>query len=265
MKKTIITSITSVLFAVSANAQYDLTDFATNNSTGTNVENNLGDLYYSSNFSNTVSAALHTVDLTSSTGPDTIYFPVSIDGEIYPTDGPNGEKDTLRLEIAVGFWGLHTNYSIATTEADFTIQNKFESYSYTNQTRNTQGASKVYDEFTFVEGDVDTVKVIVTAGLFSLDRLYIRSSNVSVLSNASQGIFDQSNAVVNNPVVGNLMTINLPQDVTTTTISLLSLDGQVIETKHITKTDNSFDVSNLSGIYLLRELSTASVKKVVIE
>jgi len=244
-------------------AQYDLTDFATNDSTSTRVENNSGNLFYSSNFSNAVEVALHSVDLNSVTGPDTIFFPVTIDGEVYPTDGSNGSKDTLKLEIAVGYWGF--NSILNTTDANFTVKNKIESYNFTGISRDERGTNEEYNEFSFVEGEVDTIKVIVTAGIFTLDRMYIRSTNASVISNAEEGLFDGDGAIVNNPVTNGELSIQLSSDITSATIALLSMEGKVIETKEITSTNNSFDVSQLKGMYFLKDISTGNFKKIIIK
>ena len=247
-------------------AQYDLTDFATNESSQTLVANDGGDLFYSSNFTNTISA-LHSVDLNSATGPDTIFFPVTIDGEVYPTDGPNGSKDTLTLEIAVGYWGNinTTNASLVTSNADFTIKNKFASYTYTDQSRTSGGSSELYDEFKFIEGEIDTVMVIVTDGFLSLDHMYLRSTNATVISNANNDLFGVNGATIRNPIENGELLIQLPKEVSSATVALLSLEGQIIETKEITATNNSFNVSTLKGMYILKDLSTSSVKKLIIK
>ena len=245
--------------------QYDLTDFATNNANNFPIANNSGDLFYSNNFSNTVNAGLHTVDLNNATGPDTIFFPVTISSDITPA-GLTQSYDTLTIEVAVGYWG-NNNSAIRTLNANFTIKNKYNSYDYVNQSRNTKAASALYDEFKFVEGEVDTLLVIVTAGLLSLDHMYIRSTNATVVTNLGEEnhFFEDGNVVISNPVQDDQLTIGLPTDISSATIALVSLEGRLIETKDITANDNSFDVSNLQGMYFLRELSTGSMKKIIIK
>jgi len=259
-----ISIIALALTFYNAFAQYDLTDFATNDANNTAIGNDGGYLYYSSNFTNDL-AALHTVDLNNATGPDTIIFPVTIAGEIIPSTGINASNDTLTIEIAVGYWG-NNNSEIRTLDADFTIKNKFASYEYTDQSRNQRGSSALYDEFKFIEGETDTVMVIITAGVFTLDHMYIRSTNATVISNAGDGLFDENGATISNPVVDGELSIQLPNDISSASVALLSMEGKVIKTKEITTANNSFDVSYLKGgMYFLKDLSTASVKKVIIK
>ena len=128
MKKFFLT-FTMISIISFSNAQYDITDFASNNLSFFSIDNLSEYLHYSSNFSNTVAEALHTVDLSSVSGPDTIFFPVSIDNEIVPLTGLNTTQDTLTIEIAVGYWG-NNNSAIRTNNADFTVKNSFNSYDY---------------------------------------------------------------------------------------------------------------------------------------
>ena len=261
-----ISIIALALTFYNAFAQYDLTGFATNNSNSSAIANDGGNLFYSSNFTNDL-AALHTVDLNNATGPDTIIFPVTIAGEIIPSTGINASNDTLTIEIAVGYWGNTNNTANpSTSNTDFTIKNRFASYEYTNQSRSSGGSSKLYDEFKFIEGETDTVMIIVTAGTFVLDNMYIRSTNATVISNAGDGLFDENGATISNPVVGGELSIQLPNDISSASVALLSMEGKVIETKEVTTANNSFDVSKLKGgMYFLKDLSSASVKKVIIK
>jgi len=265
MKKTILFFALIGLY-FNSYTQYDLTDFATNSSTGTRVENNSGDLFYSANFSNSVNVNLHAVDLNSTTGPDTIYFPVTIAGEIFPESSSDITNDTLTIEIAVGYWGNGSNATIKTLNADFTVKNRYDSYDYVNQSRNTGGSSILYDKFKFVEGKIDTLLVVVTGGLLSLDRLYIRSSNATIVTNLGfeNNFFENENVTIKNPVENGLLSINLPEDISSTTIALIGIDGRVIETKEVTTYDNHFNVENLNGVYYLKELVTGSTKKIII-
>jgi len=265
MKKIITNTLLLMAVLFHAQAQFDLTDFATISVSDSLVHNNLGYLYYSDNFNNLENSGLHTVDLTTATGPDTIFFPVTVAGEIIPSSSPNGLRDTLTLDIAVGYWGRFTDWSLATTNAYFTIKNKFNSYSYSNISRNAAGSASSYDQFKFVEGEADTIMVIVTAGLFSLDHMKITSTNATVLTNAGAGVFEDENTLVTNPVVDGQLIINIGELAESATVALFSLDGQLIDSKEISATDNTFDVSALSGMYLLRDMRTGSMKKVVIK
>jgi len=244
--------------------QYDLTNFDVNETESTRIENNGGDLFYSSNFVSKSNDNLQVAGLSNAAGPDTAFFPVTVAGEITPSSGVNTSHDTLTIEVAVGYWG-NKNSSIRTLEADYTIKNRYASYAYTNQSRNTAGASELYDEFKFVEGETDTVMLIVTAGRLALDRIYVRASNATVISDASDDLFGKNGATVSNPVTDGDLSILLPSDISSTNIALLSMEGRIIETKEITATNNSFDVSRLKGMYFLKDLSTASFKKVIIK
>jgi len=267
MKKTILSIYILIAISVYTHAQYDLTDFATNGSTSTRVQNNGGDLFYSANFSNSVNPGLHVVNLNSTVGPDTIYFPVTIAGDIFPVGSNDISYDTLTIEIAVGYWGNGSDASIKTLDADFTVKNRYNSYDYVKQSRSQSGTSEIYNEFKFVEGETDTLRVIVTAGLLSLDNLFIRSSNATVVANLGfeNQFFEDENVTISNPVENGLLTISVPENTSSATVALVSLDGSIIETKEITSKDNSINVESLNGVYYLRELTTGSTKKIIIK
>jgi len=264
MKKIFSTFLLAVSLSATY-AQYDLTSFATNNSTGTYVENGDGDLYYSDNFTNTYPAT-HSVDLTSVTGPDTIFFPVNVEGQITPNSGELSDLDTLVIEIAVGYWGnTSTKPDVTTNNADFTISNKYNAYTYEDQSIEL-GTSEVYNEFKFVEGETDTVRIVVTDGLFTLNRIYIRSTNATVISNSgNEDYFAEKGIHIVNPVVNDQLTINLPTEIPSMNVSLMNLEGQELVAKQITAYDNTMDVADLKGVYILREHTQGTYKKIVIQ
>ena len=264
MKKT----LTFLLFTISftlINAQYDLTSFATNNSSGTAVENDSKKIFYSSNFVQATNDVLHTVDLTLSSDIDTILFPVTVDGEISPLTGYDGNSDTLTLEVAVGYWGnMNTKPEVTTTNADFTISNRFDSYTYEDQTVTTSGTSQLYDQFKFIEGEIDTIKIVVTDGLFSLNNITIRSTNATVVTDIGQSFFAEKGIHIPNPMVNDQLIIPLPAGIPSLEVSLMSLDGQNIISKEITAYSNSIDVAELKGVYILKEYHKGTYEKIVI-
>jgi len=204
---------------------------------------------------------------------DTILFPVSV-GAITPTDPSSDDTgfDTLMVDIAFESFGYSGAADYATSihhtkAASYTIYSRFNTYSFTNISP-TAGGYTVYKSYKFKENSIDTLKLVVTGGTLSLDRIRLDFGTKSVIANASQDLFgDGKNAAhFNNPVKEGQLSISLPNDFTSASITLISMEGIVVASKEIRQGDSTVDVSHLkSGLYLIRDTNTGSTTKVMIQ
>jgi len=254
----IITTI--LLTAYISNAQYDLLAIPAN--TIASVENNSGYITYSDAFTISQNIFLHYT--SSSAGNDTIYFPVTV-GEIIPDTEEDTDVDTLAIDIALRLFHGNSGTESFVTDASFTYSNKYDSYEYTDLS--ILGGNNFYQTFKFVENQVDTIKVITTSGDITLDRIYVNSTGQEVISSLQSDLFGEHGVSFQNPVQAKQLSFSqFPSDFVATDISLISMEGQVVLTKHITLSDNSIDLATIpSGLYLMRDETTASSKKLMIK
>jgi len=257
MKK--IFMITSILLATYlSNAQYNLLSVPENATTS--VENNSGNITYSSDFIISQNNFLHYT--SSSAGNDTIYFPVTV-GEIIPDTDEDTDVDTLVIDISFKIFEGTSGTETFVNDASFTYFNKIDTYEYTDVT----GGHILKHSFRFVENQIDTLKVIITAGDITFDRFEINSTGQEVISNIQNDLFGEHSVSFQNPVeAGELSFSKFPSDFVATNVSLISMEGEVLVSKQITTSDNSIDLSHVpAGLYLMRDETTGSSKKVMIK
>jgi len=256
-----IFTITSLLLMTYMSyAQYDLLGVPAN--TLTSVENNSGYVSYSANFSISQHNFLHFTN--SSTGNDTIYFPVTI-GEIVPDTEEDTDVDTLVIDITLRLFDGNSGTESFVTDATLSYLNKYDSYEYTDL--NISGGTNFTHSFKFVENQIDTIKVVIASGDIAIDRFYINSTGQEVVSNVYTDLFGEYGVNFQNPVKAKQLSFfQFPSDFRATDISLISMEGQVVLSKHITSANHSIDLSHVpAGLYLMRDETTGSSKKLMIK
>jgi len=90
----------------------------------------------------------------------------------------------------------------------------------------------------------------------------------TVISNSGRDLFASEGGVsVGNPSQNGILTIQMEQDVSQLSFELLSLDGTVVLEEKLEEVgSHPLDVSTLkAGLYILRELTTGSTKKIMVQ
>jgi len=87
------------------------------------------------------------------------------------------------------------------------------------------------------------------------------------IPHSSKGIFDNDEISVINPVTSDEITIiGLSKEVGLVPVVLTTLEGNVVISQSISRSQNSIDVSQLdAGVYLLKELISGSSKRIIIQ
>ena len=175
--------------------------------------------------------------------------------EVLEPDGEDAVVDTFKVDVV--FRTHHnataSNLRVIRPLKDDTTLSVVASENYT------------VGKISFVENTVDSIKIIVESGSrLMLSANGIRANN-TVITDIKKNLFGDGGASIINPVTNGFLTIDLPADVSFAQVDLVSLQGELITSKSITSTDNSLDVSQLSGVYILREQSTGSFKKIIIQ
>ena len=176
---------------------------------------------------------------------DTMYLPYTV-GAIAEHSG----IDTLKLDISVKGWNHLSTPS-------FTFSNRQNTYTFTDVPVRTNSTGT----FSLIEGEVDTLKVVVLSGSLQLDAITIHTGGEIILD-PSKGL--QSNEVtVSNPVEEGVLTIDL--NGYHTELELISMQGEVVKS-FVVEGNDQISVSDLTaGVYILRDKQTASFRKIMIK
>ena len=124
-----------------------------------------------------------------------------------------------------------------------------------------------YQKIKFREDSVYTVTITNTgATIVRFDWYNIINNGGSVISNLGSDLFEEGKVSLTNPVLNGNLTISLVEGLESLTFELVSMEGERVMSETITNTNHSIDVSSLrSGLYLLRETNSGSVKKLMIK
>jgi len=186
---------------------------------------------------------------------------------LFESEGVNASRDTLK--VSMGFRTNSTGVGIEVTiirpfldDTTFDVSNK---------------ANYSLGTIPFIENTTDSIKIIVNQGALVLNASGFRIYSIDGASNSSSfnsptvitdikdGLFNDENVHITNPVSNGLLTIHLPSDARSTEVELLSLEGNTVLSQEISPSHRTIDVSGLKGLYLLREVSTGSIKKIIIK
>jgi len=232
-----------LLIVSSTFGQFDLAPYADGVSNpSTHVENNSGNITYSSQVVN--QGPIHSLSIN-----DTAYFICNV-SSLVPESGNNTNVDTLNVSIRV--------LSYNGTDGAYTIYNRYESHSRSG----LSDVTNVANSFTFVEGQVDTVKLVVTNGTFVLDKYIVDINSINVISDVSNEL-SATNAIINNPVTNGELEINLGGR--NADLELVSYDGQVVKSFTIQGHDKISVADLNNGMYLLRGVNSPSYRKIIIK
>ena len=127
---------------------------------------------------------------------DTAYLIYTV-SSIEPINDVNTIHDILEITLGVAGW-------LATANADVTISYRYGTYNYSG----LNGSQTQDETYKFVEGEIDTIKIIVTAGVWDFDRIDITKALPVVISNITNYL-STSNATINNPVFDGMLNVNL--------------------------------------------------------
>ncbi len=219
--------------------------------------------YTTSNFdlTNSVSSSgseSHTIAQTLAVGESvSINFTV---GDISPTTGSNTVADTL-------FYPFKLNVEAVNATDELQLKAEIGTDSYEPSITGS-GVLSFGDDFYVVENKITPVLVTNTGS----NPVVVQSTKifggqyVSVISNVGNALFgSEGSATYNNPIAEDILHINLPSDIQRASVQLLSMSGDVLLQQEITPLKNTIDLSKLSsGVYLLRDINTASVAKIIL-
>jgi len=212
-----------------------------------------------SNIISTSGSTSHSINQTLAVG-ESILINFTV-GNLAPATGDDTNADTL-------FYPL--KFNITAVNATDELQLKAEVGTVVYEVSRVGGGVLGFGEDYYVIEN-QTVPVLVTnTGTTSVG---ITSTKIfggqyaEVISNAGVPLFGANgSATFTNPVEEDFLTIGLPSDVQKATIQLVSMTGDVLLQKEITQSENELDLSSLSsGIYLIRDESTASMAKLVLK
>jgi len=245
MKQLILVLTLIATTFVNAQNYVDLSTFAGTAVSGSRLDNNEVYYSYSANVTGTGSST------TIVNAGDTVFLHYTV-GNINDAaiQGSSTGNDTLELDLAFVSWR-------ETTDASYTISYNLGSYFYTN----INGVHSSYDTYKFLEGETDTIMIVITTGNVEFDRFDVNSTTDNVITNIEHGLLS-SNTIITNPVEDGLLSIDL--DGHSTSLELLNLSGKIVKQFEVNGSE-TVDVHELvSGLYILRDISSNSFKKIMI-
>jgi len=179
------------------------------------------------------------------------------------TATPNTEQDTVELL----FRPIFQNEEDGVSGAQITTE-----YPHTTIVSDASGTGTgyqipAYQKIKFREDSVYTVTITNTgATIVRFDWYNIINNGGSVISNLGSDLFEEGKVSLTNPVLNGNLTISLVEGLESLTFELVSMEGERVMSETITNTNHSIDVSSFtSGLYLLRETNSGSVKKLMIK
>ncbi len=180
------------------------------------------------------------------------------------TAAPNTDADTVELE----FRPIFQNQEDGVSGAQITVAYPFNTTIVSDASGTGTGYQiPAYQKIKFREDSVYTVTITNTgATTVKFDWYNIVSNNGSIISNLGSDLFEEGKVSLNNPVLDGDLTISLVESIKSITLELISMEGISVISKTITTTDNNIDVSGLkTGLYLLRDINSGSVTKLMIK
>jgi len=247
MKRFILLIATvATTFFVNAQDNIDLAIFA--GTVASDRMDNLADYFYYSG-----TATSDNINLTNVPAGDTIMLFYTV-GEINDPSiqGSSVGHDTLTLDLAFVPWA-------GTSNAAYTISYNRGSFSYSNISGITEGN---YDTYKFLEGETDTIMVIINSGTVYFDRFDVNSTSDNVVTNTEQGL-SSSNTLITNPVEEGVLSIYLEGQATS--LELLNLSGNVVKQFEVNGSASIGVHELVSGLYILRDTNSNSFKKIMIK
>ena len=235
-----IFKILALVITMHSYAQYDLAAFAADDSQ--NIS-----------FNSTSSSVFFSASVTSAPNMytnDTLYFPCTV-SSITPASGETNSTDTLELDISVqSHW--------ATESPTITVSNRLNSYTFNNVGDLVHSVGT----YRFVEGEVDTLKVVVNSSILAFHGIILQKTTSSVILNSSKDLLT-SQATISNPVENGLLSIDLNDAVAE--LELLNMQGEIVKSFAVNG-KGTFSVSDLTaGIYVLRDTQGVSFRKIMIK
>jgi len=191
---------------------------------------------------------------------DSIIFNLEVD-ELVPTSGTDSDVDTI-----------NTNFRIRWAN----VVDGPASYEYgvigigaTGIATGVEHATQNLIPIKLVEGKVNQVYVVLTGGTSATyapgSANYIASST-EVISDINRNLLAADGGVqINNPVTDGQLSILLDEDISSLVLELMTIQGEIVKSFEV-KDQATIDVSYLnSGVYLLRDTNTMSMRKIIIQ
>jgi len=246
MKRIFLFTLTFVSFLTNAQTLFELSGFAGTSISDSLIETNTN---YFTNSENVATPS----NLTFLYDGDTSFFHYTV-GSIADGVGSGGTDDThdtLELDLAIASW-------IQTDGATYTISNKHGTYTH----ENISGVTNNYNSFKFVEGESDTVMIIVTAGTLAMDKLRITSITNNVITSIVDPL-SSSKTIISNPVINEKLSIDL--NGLRASFELVSLEGNILKEIEV-EGSKEVNLNGLnSGLYILRDRNTNNYRKIMIK
>jgi len=181
---------------------------------------------------------------------------------------PNTNFDTISVQVYP-----FTRNSSTTEAGSITIETMKSSYHSEVSVAEGFASNIFFSNIKLVENTIDTILITNTSANVNLliDVMVIRTSycgaSCQVISNIKGDLFGEANILITNPLKGETLELfNIPSDIHSIDLELLSLQGEVLLSKSITHDDSKVDISSLkAGLYVIRDTKTGSSKKIVVE
>jgi len=127
------------------------------------------------------------------------------------------------------------------------------------------GGNLVSTEFLSLVEDTDARILIINTGSSNLNIQTFQLTFSQVISNINAALDRENGAIVQNPVTGGNLEVTLAKGVSSASLELLSLNGEVLKRQHILSS-GAIDVSTIdAGLYILRDVNTNNTQKIMIQ
>ena len=179
------------------------------------------------------------------------------------TATPDSDADTVVLM----FRPIFTNNEDGVAGAQITTEYPFQTVVSDASGTGTNYQVPAFEGIKFREDSTYTITITNTGTTVVYNRWFnINNTGGSVITNLNSDLFSKGEISPINPVIdGNLM-VSLTDNIQSVTLELISMEGISVISKTITTTDNNIDVSGLkTGLYLLRDINSGSVTKLMIK
>ena len=191
---------------------------------------------------------------------DSIIFNLDVD-ELVPNSGTNSDVDTINTNFRIRW----ANVVDGPASYEYGVIGIGAMGTATGVEHATQNLIPIK----LVEGKVNQVYVVLTGGTSATyapgSANYIASST-EVISNINKNLLATDGGVLmNNPVADGQLSILLNENISSLALELMTTQGEIVKSFEV-KDQAIIDVSHLdSGIYLLRDTNTMSIRKIIIQ
>jgi len=191
---------------------------------------------------------------------DSVIFNLEVDS-LVPSSGNDSDIDTI-----------NTNFRIRWAN----VVDGPASYEYgvigigtTGVASGVEHGTQNFIPIKLVEGRINQIYVVLTEGTsasYAPGAANYIASSTQVISNVNKDLLTAGGGVqINNPVRDGQLSIVLNENISSQALELITMQGEIVKSFSV-KNQASIDVSHLnSGVYILRDTNTMSMRKIIIQ